>query len=134
MARNTVRRSGAVLVLTTALAIPAVALAAAPAQAKGGGGVQAQGSCGAGVTWKLKAKHDNGRIEVEYEVDSNRVGQVWTVGLTDNNVRVFSGQRRTLAPSGSFTVRVLTADRSGIDVIRSRATFGGRVCSGAVSV
>src|ERR1700712_743262 len=131
MVRNTIRRSGAVLALTTALAIPAVALAAAPAQAKGGGGVQAQGSCGAGVTWKLKAKHDNGRIEVEYEVDSNRVGQLWTAGLTDNNVRVFSGQRRTVAPSGSFTVRVVTTDRSGIDVIRSRATFGSRGCSGS---
>jgi hypothetical protein len=134
MARNTVRRSGAVLALTTALAIPTVVLAAAPAHAKGGGGVQAQGSCGAGVIWKLKAKHDNGRIEVEYEVDSNRVGQTWTVGLTDNNVRVFSGQRRTVAPSGSFTVHVITTDRSGVDVIRSRATFAGRVCSGAVSV
>jgi hypothetical protein len=134
MARNTVRRSGTVLALTAALAIPTVALATAPAQASGGGGVEARGTCGVGVTWKLKAKHDNGRIEVEYEVDSNRVGQLWTVGLTDNNVGVFSGQRRTLAPSGSFTVRVLTTDRSGADVIRSRAAFGGRVCSGAVSV
>src|ERR1700712_6051339 len=131
MAHNTVRRSGAVLALTAALAIPTVVLAAAPAQAQGGSGVRAQGSCGAGITWKLKAKHDNGRIEVEYEVDSNRVGQVWTVGLTDNNVRVFSGQRRTVAPSGSFTVRGLTTDRSGIDVIRSRATFGSRGCSGS---
>ncbi|MEO6502963.1 MAG: hypothetical protein ABIQ09_13760 [Jatrophihabitantaceae bacterium] len=109
-------------------------LTTAPAQARGGDAVKARGACGAGVTWKLKAKHDDGRIEVEYEVDSNRVGQVWTVGLTDDNVRVFSGQRRTVAPSGSFTVRVLTTDRAGIDVIRARATFGGRVCSGAVSV
>ena len=134
MTRNTVRRSGAVVALTAALAVPTVMLAATPAQASGGGGVEARGTCGAGVTWKLKAKHDNGRIEVEYEVDSNRVGQLWTVGLTDNNVRVFSGQRRTVAPSGSFSVRVLATDRSGIDVLRSRATFGGRVCSGAVSV
>jgi hypothetical protein len=47
---------------------------------------------------------------------------------------IFSGQRRTLAPSGSFEVRVLTANRAGLDVIRARATYGGRVCSGAVSV
>lgn len=134
MAHNTVRRSGAVLALTTALAIPTLVLAAGPAQARGGDAVEARGTCGAGVTWKLKAKHDDGRIEVEYEVDSNRVGQLWTVGLTDNNVRIFSGQRRTVAPSGSFEVRVVTADRAGIDVIRARATFGGRVCSGAVSV
>jgi hypothetical protein len=134
MVLTTVRRSGAVLALTAALAVPTVALATAPAQASGGSGVQARGTCATGITWKLEAKHDNGRIEVEYELDSNRVGQVWTVGLTDNTVGVFSGQRRTLAPSGSFTVRVLTTDRSGVDVIRSRATFGGRTCSGAVSV
>jgi hypothetical protein len=134
MTRNMVRRSGAVVALTAALALPTVVLATAPAQASGGGGVTARGTCGAGVTWKLKAKHDNGRIEVEYEVDSNRVGQLWTVSLTDNTVRVFSGQRRTVAPSGSFSVRVLTTDRAGVDVIRSRATFGGRTCSGAVSV
>jgi hypothetical protein len=134
MTRNTVRRSGAVAALTAALALPAVVLAAAPAQARGGDAVEARGTCGAGVTWKLKAKHEDGRIEVEYEVDSNRVGQLWTVSLTDNTVRVFSGQRRTVAPSGSFTVRVLTADRAGTDVIRSRATFGTQTCTGAVTV
>lgn len=134
MTRNTVRRSGAVAALAAALAAPAVVLAAAPAQASGGGAVEARGTCGAGVTWKLKAKHDDGRIEVEYEVDSNQAGQLWTVSLTDNTVRVFAGQRRTVAPSGSFTVRLLTADRPGTDVIRSRASFGGRTCSGAVSV
>jgi hypothetical protein len=134
MARATMRRSGAVLALATVLAVPAAVLAAAPAQASGGGGVETRGTCGAGVTFKLKAKHDNGRVEVEYEVDSNRVGQLWTVSLTDNTVRIFSGQRRTAAPSGSFSVRVLTTDRSGADVIRSRATFGGQVCSGAVTV
>lgn len=134
MKRNTIRRSGAVLALTTALAVPAVALAAAPAQASGGGGVEARGTCGAGVAWKLKAKHDNGRVEVEYELDSNRVGQLWTVSLTDNGATVFSGQRRTAAPSGSFSVRVLTTDRSGADVLRSRAVLGSQVCTGSVSV
>src|ERR1700710_969203 len=131
MTRNTVRRSGAVVALTAALAVPTVMLAATPAQASGGGGVEARGTCGAGVTWKLKAKHDDGRVEVEFEVDSNRVGQLWTVSLTENTVRGFSGERRTVAPSGSFTVRVVTTDRAGADVIRSRASFGGRTCSGA---
>lgn len=133
MTRNTVRRSGAIVALTAALALPTAVLAAAPAQARGGDAVEARGTCGAGVSWKLKAKHDDGRIEVEYEVDSNRVGQLWTVSLTDNTVRVFSGQRRTVAPSGSFTVRLLTTDRAGADVIRSRASFGGLTCTGAIS-
>jgi len=134
MARGMTRRSGAVLALTTALAMAPIVVAVAPAQASGGGGVEARGTCGAGVTWKLKAKHDNGRVEVEYELDSNRVGQVWAVSLTDNTVSIFSGHRTTLAPSGSFSVRVLTTDRAGADVIRSRATLGSQVCTGAVSV
>ncbi len=133
MMRNTMRRGAAVAAFTTALMIP-LGLASAPAQARGGGGVEARGTCGAGVTFKLKAKHDDGRVEVEYELDSNRVGQLWTVSLTDNTVSIFSGQRRTAAPSGSFSVRVLTTDRAGADVIRSRATLGGQVCSAAVSV
>jgi len=133
MTRNTVRRAGAALALTAALAAPTVVLMA-PAQASGGSGVEARGTCGTGITWKLKAKHDDGRIEVEYEVDSNQVGQLWTVTLTDNNVSIFSGQRRTLAPSGSFEARVFAANRAGLDVIRARATYGSRVCSGTVSV
>ena len=32
--------------------------------------------------FKLKAKHDNALIQVEYEVDTNRVGQAWAVRLT----------------------------------------------------
>ena len=37
--------------------------------ASGGNAVGAGGSCSAGATWHLKAKHDDGRIEVEGEVD-----------------------------------------------------------------
>ena len=62
------------------LAVGAGALAvAAPAHASGGDrGVERQGACSAGAVWKLKAKHDDGLIEAEFEVDSNRVGQLWT--------------------------------------------------------
>ena len=58
----------------------------------------------------MKAKPDDGRIQLELEIDSNRVGQVWAVGITDNNVRVFSGNRVTTAPSGSIRPRVRTGD------------------------
>ena len=68
----------------------------------GGGGVRADGTCSAGATWKLKAKNDNGALEVEAEVDSNVVGQTWTWRLKDNGVRVANGSSVTVAPSGSF--------------------------------
>src|SRR5664279_3562781 len=70
------RRSGAALVLAAAVAVPV--FAAGPASAQGGSpAVKASGSCVGGGVWKLKAKHDNSRVEIEYEVDTNRVGQPW---------------------------------------------------------
>lgn len=40
----------------------------------------------------LKAKRDDGRIEVELGVDSNRAGQTWATRVTDNGVVVHSRQ------------------------------------------
>ena len=122
------------------LAIGAGALAvAAPAHAQGGSGsgaVERRGSCSAGAVWKLKAKHDNGRIETEFEVDSNRIGQRWRVRIADNGVLVFRGVRVTQPPSGSFTVTRRIADRQGIDHIRAvaRQPRTGQRCVGTVSL
>jgi hypothetical protein len=119
----------------TAVAIATTTIAwASPAAASGGDAVRSSGSCGGAVTWKLKAKHDNGRIEVEFEVDSNRVGQTWKVRLRDNGELFFAGERTTQAPSGSFEVHKRTADRAGSDAIRARAVHGDRVCVGSVTV
>jgi hypothetical protein len=115
-----------------ALAVPVVA--AAPAEAKSARPVTSHGTCSNGATWKLKAKHDDSRIEWEFEVDTNRNGQAWSVTVKDNGSTVYSGRRTTLAPSGSFSVERRTSDRAGVDVIRAKATRGGAVCSGSVRV
>jgi hypothetical protein len=93
------------------------------------------GKCSAGSTWKLKAKLDDGRIETEFEVDQNRVGRRWRVNLRQNGNLVFSGVRRTLAPSGSFEARKLLANQAGADRIvgSARALAGGETCRGALS-
>jgi len=87
---------------------------------------QANGRCSAGSLWTIKAKPDNGRIEVELQVDSNRIGESWTVRITDNGELVSEDTKVTLPPSGSFTVQTLTADRAGVDhfegVARNTAT------------
>ena len=133
MATNTLRRTSTAVLLAAAVAVPV--LAAAPADAKGGSpAVQSAGKCVGGGVWKLKAKHDSGKIEIEYQVDTNRAGQAWHVAITDNNVAVFNGVRKTTAPSGSFTVALRTADRPGTDIIRTKATFPGHTCTGSVSV
>ncbi len=94
------------------------------------------GSCSMRSDWKLKAKtEDGGRLKVEFEVDSNRVGQAWNVTITDNGVRVFAGTRKTLAPSGSFTVERLVPNRTGTDRFRAVATQAatGERCVGTLS-
>ena len=131
-----VRRLVVAIPLAGALAL-GVPLLASPALASGGGGdVRRSGTCSVHATWTLKAKHDNGRIEVQAEVDSNRVGQVWAWRLSDDGTRFASGTARTVAPSGSFEVRRFTADRAGTDRITLRATNAatGEVCTGALSL
>jgi hypothetical protein len=113
-----------------------VALLSAPAASAGGQEVIRRGTCSAASTWKLKLKLDDGRIEVEFEVDQNRVGRRWNVALRRNGVVAFSGTRTTLAPSGSFEVRRLLGNGAGVDrvVARARARATGEVCRGVASI
>ena len=132
---NIITRSLTTAAVLAAFATP-IALAA-PALASGGsggGGVTSKGACVGGGVYKLKAKHDNALIQVEYEVDTNHVGQSWAVRLTDNGATIFSGTVKTTAPSGSFTIHKATANRAGTDVIRAHATMGTHSCGGAVSL
>ena len=121
MAKATV---GLVLVLAGALALLALG---SPALAKDGD-VIVRGSCSAKSTAKLKLSGENGRIEVELEVDQNRNGVPWTVVLTRDGTRVARVARLTRAPSGSFTVQRLIANPAGSDVVRGVATRRGESC------
>ena len=87
----------------------------------GGGDVIRQGSCSGPSTWKLKLSPENGRIEVQFEVDSNKVGQTWRVRLFHNGTQFFSGLRTTAAPSGSFEVRRVVNNLAGDDHLKGRA-------------
>lgn len=126
---------------TVGMMVPLVAaagLATAPAaSAKGGASeVRASGACSVASHWKMKAKPDNGRLQLELEIDSNRNGQTWAVRITDNGVLRFAGNRVTLAPSGSFGVRLLTPNRAGVDhfVGTARNTRTGETCTARVNI
>ena len=116
--------------LTVAATVATLATPMTVANASGGTtAVTRHGTCaGGGATYTLKAKHDNGLIQVEWEVDSNHPGQTWTVRLRHNGDLFFSGHRTTQAPSGSFTVHRSTANRAGDDVIRARSVHGQTDC------
>ena len=121
-----------IALLTAALLVTAIA---APAMARSGD-VSKSGACSGLAHWTLKAGHRDGRIEVEFEVDQNRVGQKWRVRLTDNGTAFYIAYRMTKAPSGSFTIQTTTANRIGTDLIVGRAVnvTSGQVCRGFVSL
>ncbi len=117
-----------------AVAMAAIlAVPAAPAMAKDGDVIR-RGSCTGGGTWKLKASPEDGRIEVEGEIDTNRYGQHWRWVMRHNGNQVASGHRTTRAPSGSFEVRRVLANRKGTDtfVFRARRVGTQQVCQGVV--
>jgi hypothetical protein len=123
-----VAAAGVVALVGVGLGVPA-ASASAPRV------VQRHGSCTATSTWTMKAKADNGKIEVEFEVDTNRNGASWNVTLTDNGTRIFHGTRLTHAPSGSFSVSKLTANRAGTDHLVGFARYpaNGEVCRASLN-
>lgn len=116
----------------TALAVAGTAL---PASAKPGD-VVVRGSCSAASDWKLKLAPRDGRIEVEYEVDSNVVGQTWSVRIFHNGVRFTRTTATTVAPSGSFTVRRVVANLAGSDTVRAVSTnpATGETCTGRATL
>lgn len=145
---------------TTALALALAAMAAAPGAAlakhgaddppgddrggqrdggsddRGGDrGTRVAGTCTDGSTVKLKAKPDDGRLEVELEVDQNRNGVTWSVRVRRDGALVIRRNATTHGPSGSFSIERKIADPAGRDRISARATSpGGEVCTASLTI
>jgi hypothetical protein len=120
------------LALTAAL----VVALAAPAASAGGDDddrVIRTGSCSGRADWKLKVKTDDGRLEVEGEIDSNVSGQRWRWTLRHNGSVSERGVGTTTGRSGSFEVERKVVDLSGTDAIVFRASRDGQVCRGVVN-
>lgn len=118
-----------------ALATPALltVVVAGPALA-GDGDVIRRGPCTGATDWKLKASPEDGRIEVEGEIDSNRNGQTWRWRIRHNGSLSARGTATTQPPSGSFEVRRLLVDAPGTDTIvfRARNPQTDEVCRGVL--
>jgi hypothetical protein len=127
------RRIAALTIST--LALTGLTIAPAVAGDDDGDRVERNGSCSAGTDWKIKAKADDGRIEVEAEIDSNKVGQSWSWKFKDNGTVFDTGTSTTTAPSGSFEVERKPADKAGTDnfVFRAVHPKSGEVCRATVS-
>ena len=116
------------------VAVAALFAGAAPASADDGGRVLRTGACTGSAHWKLKAKHDDGRIETEAEVDSNRNGQKWRWRIVHNGSVSARGTATTRPPSGSYDVERRLVNFRGRDTItfRARNIRSGQVCRGTV--
>ena len=115
------------------MALAGAALALAPAALAKDGDVRVAGTCSAASTSKLKLSGEDGRIEVEFEVDQNRNGFRWRVVLLRNGQQVAQRARVTRGPSGSFEARFVTSAGVGADRFVARATRSGEVCSARAS-
>jgi hypothetical protein len=122
-------------ILTAAFGLALTATAATPALAAGDA-VTKRGSCSDSSSWKLKAKPDNGRLEVEGETDTNRNGQMWHWKILHNGEVAKKGMAMTTAPSGSFSVTRRVNNAAGTDRIGWRATNPntGETCRGSLSI
>lgn len=128
---HTERRATKRTALAVAAVVSATALAAPiPANAAGGRVVERTGDCVGRGTWTMKVSRQNRGLQAEFELDVNRVGQRWQVRFMHNGRRVANVVRTTRAPSGGFTVRVVTRDGAGVDRFRVRAVrmAGGNSC------
>ena len=114
-----------------ALTSPMLGVEAAHA---GNGEVRRSAACSDGSHVKLKAKPDDGRLEVEGEVDSNVNGQSWAWRLRHNGAGAGHGTRQTSGASGSFSIHRRVGNAAGDDTLRFRATHAGEVCVISLSI
>lgn len=95
-----------------------------------------RGVCTVATDWKLKAKPRDGRLEVEFEVDSNFSGQQWTYKLRHDGTLEASGTRTTRAPSGSFSVDRRLPNAPGVHRISATAKHAGtgEICRASLKI
>ena len=131
MHRTPTRSLAAVAALTV---VSGLVAAASPASANDDDRVR-RGSCSGSTDWKVKVGPEDGRLEVEGEVDSNRSGQTWRWRLSHNGSVSDRGTRATDGRSGSFEVRRISVDLRGTDtfVLRAVNARTGEVCRGTVN-
>ena len=122
----------------TAIAAALVASAAFASSATAGDEdeIREPGSCTESSSSKIKVKPDDGRIEVEFEVDQNQTGDVWKVKIKNNGSNVFEGSATTRGPSGSFDIERKIPDQSGSDAIKATAKnkSTGERCSASATL
>jgi hypothetical protein len=121
------------LVVASVSSLVLLALATAPAAIAKDGDILRRGTCTGPSASKIKLSEENGRIEVEFEVDQNRNGVRWNVLVRQNGRSVATLVRVTRPPSGSFEARIVAPNRAGVDSFVATATRPGETCRARAS-
>lgn len=115
--KNTRLHSSALVILCALLSGIATVHAKGPR-------VVARGSCSGGIKTKLTASPENGRIELEYELDNAAPNQAWRIVLRQNGRVILRTTQRTNGV-GDLEARKLTTNANGNDAIRATASRAG---------
>lgn len=118
-------RSAAAIALVLVVVLVPAALA----------GESRRGSCSGGPGhWRLAVDQvDAGTLRIRFRIEDVPAGQSWQVFLSDDGVRIFSGQRVSDS-DGEVRVRRLTANRAGADTIgASGVSATGITCRGSLT-
>jgi hypothetical protein len=101
----------------------------APSTAKDGD-VIARSSCTGSAKSKLKASPENGRIEVEYELDNLRPGDRWRVIIRSGR-KVILRKTRRVTGTREINFRTIIPNQSGTEKIsaKSRNLSGAGRCN-----
>lgn len=91
-----------------------------------------EGTCAGGITWRMEAKSDGGRIEIRARIDTRRYGQRWSWVLRHNGSLSDRGTSRTQS-DGSYEIERTAIDVYGPDTFRFRATRKAAVCVARVT-
>jgi hypothetical protein len=116
---------GAMLLAISMLAAPTTALA----------GVRT-GHCSGAADWEIEVYHEDGRVEVEFEVDHSRSGSAWTWTMKNDGTEFAHGKARIKAHRDSFSVSRLTVNGPGHDhiVVRAVNVATGQVCRATATI
>lgn len=132
-------RTAARRVLCTAAAattVGAMTLGGLPAYADSGNDDDKvkRGSCSGPTDWKWKVGPEDGGLEAEFEVDSNRSGVSWRVRLFHDGVRYVNVVRQTNA-RGEIEIERRVANNAGTDNFRAfaRNLDTGETCNARIS-
>ena len=128
MSHPQVRALVAAVLLAVATAVPPAAAHVDDDEAR------TEGRCARAVWWRMEAKPDDGRVQVEVRVATARTGKRWSWVLAHNGSLSDRGFARTGRPSGSFEIERTAVDVTGPDTFQFRATRKAIVCVARVTL